>query len=182
MVASIQPNNGVSWAGTAEEDKAYRNPTGGGYGFNLQQWFTDQGIEGDNSYYRYAKIRGLGETGFTSGAGGPTTDAGMAYLNLGYAYGSNTPISELYTYSGTGYGDVFKMPAQNIVSLGQLGIDTWGRPLPAGFQTPEQMAASRLVNQSGLGESAGGGAGILSSTTPTGSDLALSDEETLGLK
>jgi len=143
MVVRIAPLlQGIQWAGTAEADAAYRttytasNGVSTVQGFNLEQWFQDQGITGDHSYYRYAKIRNLNQDQFEAGVGGHG-----ALLN-GFAYGSYN-LSNLYSYAGTNAADQVKIPPQNITPISSLGIDTWGRPLPAGYKTPGEMAALR---------------------------------------
>lgn len=177
---------GILWAGTAEEDAAYRTtiaaPNHMAYdrgttaqGFNLTQWFTDQGIAGDHSYYQYAKIRGLTDDQFKAGVGGE------AYLNAGFAYGNND-LSNLYSYGGTNPADQVKVAPQNIVPISDLGIDTWGRPLPAGYQTPGEMAAKRLAGSTGGQSSSIGGGGAAAGPESQTSPLALGKLEPLGKK
>jgi hypothetical protein len=180
LARNLNENPGISWAGTAEEDAAYRTSVYGtgvwgkstAQGFNLSQWFTDQGIDGDHSYYRYAQIRGLGDAGFRAGAGN---------VDIGTSFGRNE-IQDLYQYSGSQPADTVPVAAQNITTLTAKGLDTWGRPLPAGFKTPEQAAAKRLAGVTGGMSGGDGGPGMLSTDTMIGSELTLSKDETLGNK
>lgn len=164
-------STGIRWDGTAEADRAYRNPdTGVDVGFNLRQWFQDMNLGGDDdqSYYRYAMIRGISPSTF---------ELSNPMITRGW-------YNSMYTYSGTLAADSFTTPAQNIVPLDQLGIDTWGRPLPAWYSSATEQANKRAVGAGGFGTAAGAlGGGTISGTTGASNDsLQLGEDQLLGKK
>ncbi len=88
----------------------------GDVGFNLSQWFTDQGVtdKSQSTYWRYAALRNI-----------PTGEAQYNYLG-------HSGTSNPYDYSGSG-ADAFKMDPQNTAADIKLA------PNGAAY-TPEQAA------------------------------------------
>ncbi len=114
---------GTPWGDTDPRDAAYRNQDSSSaaqgfapMGFNLTQWFTDQGVtdKSQMTYYRYAALRNLPMTEDT------------------YAYYSNSMTENPYTAVAQG-NDVFKMDPQNTAK------DIAVAPNGAAY-TPEQAA------------------------------------------
>jgi hypothetical protein len=141
---------GIGWAGTSPLDAAYRNPggmntnanvyangvvptsylspTAQGYGFNLAQWFKDQGVTqaGAQTLANYDYDRGLSSSNaymqsVGSDVGGPSAAYGSTNSSTyGNPYGYTGNAQSGVDIASAGFGnsmDTFNMNAQNNAGL-----------------------------------------------------------------
>jgi hypothetical protein len=104
-------------------------------GFDLKQWFTDNNISGDQSYYRYAQIRKI--------------DPALAQAQM-QRFGQAA-----YTYAGDPEkGDNWGAGPQNVTPL---GVDSNGYPLgAANIQAQQSADAMRQARARGMSTGGGG--------------------------